>query len=229
MTKQQKRKKIIESTIALMNKLDPDKDNAAYWKKKLEAMSEKEFATFMDGITSSASKEQFYLLKPNVEKNLELEDLVDILEGMGQKYTHRIWFVDEVTGIKYLSKYEYPIVQVPVRRAQQFWSKKARLPESDTTISGLDDQVTGKDKAASLSRPELLALFDRKLDNTCAELLRVRGGDQTAYSDFKRQIEETGEGELGMLSDATGAKSPIMTQVFFKAIHIGSNFQKDIS
>lgn len=215
-----KRKAIMKYLLKWYAKLDPTGDNVEYFKKKFEAMSDSQFAKYMDNLKEG--KEQIHLIKPNMSKNVMTKDLMDIMEELNLKLYHKIWVTDDATGIKYLTDKEYPVVQLSVRRAQQFLDEKIGVPNSDTMISGMDDQVVGVDRSGGISNPELHSLHSRGLDVTCLELLRTRGGDQTAYSDLKRQIEETGTGELGLLAKNTRAKSPVILAMFLKAMHIQS-------
>jgi len=217
----EKRKAIMQHLAKWYDKLDPTGKNREHLHRRLSAMTDGQFTEYMDNLRSA--KEQIHLVRPNMTKGLTIKQLMDIMEELGVVLYHRIWVTDDATGIKYLTNKKYPVVQMSVRRAQQFLDEKISIPESDTLISGMDDQVVGADRAAGISNPELHSLHASGLDITSLELLRVRGGDQTAYSDLKRQIEETGVGELGSLGHHTRAKSPIILSMFLRAMHIDSN------
>jgi hypothetical protein len=55
------------------------------------------------------------------------------------------------------------------------------------------------------------------------ELVRVRGGDVTAYGDFKRQQQETGEVSLSSLNPNTRARSADVAKVLMYGMMLDSN------
>ena len=136
---------------------------------------------------------------------------------------HRLWLPDPVTGRKFLTNEQYMVIRIPIRRAQQEVDKKLSVPESDVHIDALTGQVTGPDKAGSISTVEMRALHTRGLGTVLQEYVRVRGGDLTAYGDFKRQLEETGEVSMAQLDPTTRSRSSVITGVLFRSILLDNN------
>ena len=106
---------------------------------------------------------------------------------------------------------------------QQEWDKKLSVPARDKTVDALSGQVVGEDKACSISAPEIQSLGVRGLKNTMLEVVKVRGGDVTAYGDFKRQMQENGRVTLQSLDPRTRVRSADMVKVLFRGMHIDCN------
>lgn len=221
MTISEKKSKILAYIKNNIKKIDPDGFNYARYEKLFNDLNDKQFVKLMDDL--KAGNWQFHIYLPNMKKRVSTNDVLDTADAVGCKLFHRIWITDPNTGRKYLTRHEYPVYQIPVRRMEQFLDKKMSVPDSDTTIDGLTGQVTGKDKGSSLSNPEIQGLHSRGLSRTLDELVTVRGGDIASYGEFKRQLEEQGDGALNTLSGGSVSRTARIAQVFLDAMHIDSN------
>ena len=97
------------------------------------------------------------------------------------------------------------------------------VPDNDKQIDGLTGQVTGDSKSSSVTNPEIQILAARGLDATLEEFVNVRGGNIAAYSDFKRQAEETGEIKLNSLDQNTRSRVAVVGQVLLRSMMIENN------
>ena len=220
----QKNKKIIDHIIKVMDTLDPSGANSARYKNFFKNMTDKAFDRYMKLLKEG--KVQIYAVFPNLKRNMEMVNILNAAKITKTKLFQRLWMTDESTGRKFLTPEEYPVFNVSIRVAQQIVDKKISVPESDTTIDGLTGQVIGDDRAASISNPEIQALFAQGLDTTLVELIKVRGGDIHAYNEFKRQMEESGVAELSRLSPSK-TRSVVMTDVFMAGMGFETNFAED--
>ena len=216
-----KRQKITDYILKVMTAMDPSGDNTKRWKEFLGGMSDTKFAEFMELIRKK--EYQLNLIAPNMKKILKISDLVNASKVVGRKLSHRLWLRDKVTGRKYLTNNEHLVLTLPIRRAQQEWDKKLSVPARDKTVDALSGQVVGEDKACSISAPEIQSLGVRGLKNTMLEVVKVRGGDVTAYGDFKRQMQENGRVTLQSLDPRTRVRSADMVKVLFRGMHIDCN------
>ena len=216
-----KRKKIIALVVKIMDLCDPSKINSKRWSELLSKMTDKQFDEFMQAL--KAGKTQMHIVAPNLEMSLQNKDLLAAADALGLEIFHRIWFKDSVTGKRYLSDNRYMVLQLPIRRQQQFLDEKISVPDNDKTIDGLTGQVTGDSRACSVTNPEIQILAARGLDNVLEEFVRVRGGDMHAYSEFKRQLEETGEADLSSLGKFSRSRVSVMAGVLLKAMMLDTN------
>lgn len=211
--------KMITETMTI---LDPTKDNTKRWEDILGKMSDKQFAEFITLLREK--KYQLNIVMPNMKKTLKIRDLLEAAKKVGYKTSHRLWLPDRThPGKKYLTNEKYLVLEIPIRRAQQEWDKKLQVPSRDTHVDALTGQVIMDDKSCHLSMPEIQSLSTRGLENTMNELVRVRGGDVVAYGDFKRQLEESGEGKLSSLDPRTRARSSVISHVLLQSMMIDNN------
>jgi hypothetical protein len=216
-----KKKKIIAYIEKNLKPLDPEGKNILRYKKMLGAMSDKAFDQFM--INMRDKEFQFHIIIPNMGPKSTMDDILKAAEMVNLKLFHRIWFTDEATGKKFLSRAEYPILQLPIRRMQQFLDKKMSVPDSDQSIDGLTGQVTGSDRSASITNPEIQALHSKGLSHTLNEMVTVRGGDIASYGEMRRQMEEGGEANLGAIEVNSVTRTAVVTKVLLEGMLLDNN------
>jgi hypothetical protein len=215
----EKRTKIEKYVLEKISQIDPSGTNTTRYKEFFSKLSDDEFHEYMLSIKHGT--QQIYIYAPNMANALTLDNLVKLTDEFGVEIFERIWFKDYNTGVQYLTPEKYMILTLPIRRARQLLAKKRSLPESDKTIDYLSGQVTKPDKAAALSQIEAQFLISKNLHNTVRELVKYRGGDIHAYSELKQALMEEGN---AVLSPTTSiARSAVMLQVWFKAIHLDLN------
>jgi hypothetical protein len=100
---------------------------------------------------------------------------------------------------------------------------KISVPNSDTKIDAFSGQVVKPDKGSSISSVEMQTILSKGLKVSIAELIRVRGGDISAYSHFRGQLEETGYASLNSIDNDSRARSSVILGTYFRAAHIDNN------
>ena len=216
------RSKIESYVYKVMSILDPAGDNTKRWKEFFGGLDDKGFEKFMKNLADK--KVAMNLVMPNIKKQLHIKDLLDAAKAVDYKTSHRLWMPDRTRpGKKYLTNESYLVFTLPIRRAQQEVDKKLSVPERDNKIDALTGQVVSTDKASSISAIEIQNLHVRGLDQTLAELVRVRGGDINAYGDFSRQLEENGEAKLSSLDPRTRARAATISKVLLEGMMIENN------
>ncbi len=221
MTIDQKKVKVLAYLKKHLKHIDPGGVNYKRYAEMFNAMNAKQFDKFM--ITMRDRKWQFHLIIPNMGPKYNQHDILAAADSVGLEIFHRVWLTDAATGKRYLTRAKVPVLELPVRRMQQFLDKKLSVADNDRTIDGLTGQVTGDDKAASISGPEIQALHSRGLKSVLDELVTVRGGDIANYGEAKRQMEEQGSASLASLNSNSVSRPAVITQVLLEGMHIDSN------
>ena len=216
-----KKAAIIKYICDVCDILDPSKTNSKRYHRILDHMTDKEFDQWMNYVKEG--KWQIHIVAPNMIVNLRNENILKAADKVGCKLFHRLWIDDPTTGRKYLTDDEYLILNLPVRRQQQFLDETMSVPEHDRTIDGMTGQVTGDSRACSVTNPEIQILAARGLDATLEEFVNVRGGNMHAYAEFRRQAEETGEISLNSLDPNTRSRVAVVGQVLVNSMMLDTN------
>ena len=220
-TEEEKRKLIEEKIISIMDILDPAGDNSARYRNIFANMGDQEFSQFMNDIKNKRVK--LTLFAPNMSKFIQQEDCIKAADALNVKLFEKLEFKDKATGKYFLTPNEYMILKLPVRRTRQFLMHKLSIAENDKKIDMLTGQVTGDDKASSLSFVEAQLLYARGLDNTLIEFMKIRGGDIHAFATFKQQLEESGSAKIESLDPTTLPRSTVVMNAVLKAMYFDNN------
>ena len=220
-TEEEKRKLIEEKIISIMDILDPAGDNSTRYRNIFANMGDQEFSQFMNDIKNKRVK--LTLFAPNMSKFIQQEDCIKAADALNVKLFEKLEFKDKATGKYFLTPNEYMILKLPVRRTRQFLMHKLSIAENDKKIDMLTGQVTGDDKASSLSFVEAQLLYARGLDNTLIEFMKIRGGDIHAFATFKQQLEESGSAKIESLDPTTLPRSTVVMNAVLKAMYFDNN------
>ena len=217
-----KKKQLITDYIcSVCDIMDPTKLNSNRYHRLLDHMTDKEFDQWMNYVKEG--KWKIHILAPNLVVKLTSANNLKAADKIKCKLFHKLWMKDASTGREYLTDNEYLILNLPIRRQQQFLDEKMSVPDNDRQIDGMTGQVTGDSKSSSVTNPEIQILAFRGLDATLEEFVNVRGGNIAAYSDFKRQAEETGEIKLNSLDPNTRSRVAVVGQVLLRSMMIDNN------
>ena len=215
-------RQLIENIILkTINTLDPGGSNSERYKKYFSELTDTQFESYMHGIKEG--KIRLILYVPNLKLNLKLSNIFKAAKDIGLQLWERISLWDNTTQRYYLTPHSYPILMLPVRRLKQTLVSKISVPESDAKIDSFSGQVVKPDKGSSISSVEMQTILSKGLKMSISELIRVRGGDISSYSEFKSQLEETGTASLNDLSNESRARSSVILSVYLRSMHIDNN------
>lgn len=217
----QKKKKILDFICKLCDTMEPSGLNSKRYRQIIGQMNDKEFDQFMNYMKEG--KWQLHIVAPNMIVNLQNEDLLKACDLIGLDLFQRVWMYDKATGRKFLTDNKYMFVKLPIRRQQQFLDEKISVPDNDRTIDGLTGQVTGDSRSCSITNPEIQILAARGLNNTLQELVNIRGGNIHGYSEFRRMLEENGEGDLDMLDTGSRTRASVVGGKLLQSMMLDTN------
>lgn len=217
----QKKKKILDFICKLCDTMEPSGLNSKRYRQIIGQMNDKEFDQFMNYMKEG--KWQLHIVAPNMIVNLQNEDLLKACDLIGLDLFQRVWMYDKATGRKFLTDNKYMFVKLPIRRQQQFLDEKISVPDNDRTIDGLTGQVTGDSRSCSITNPEIQILAARGLNNTLQELVNIRGGNIHGYSEFRRMLEENGEGDLDILDTGSRTRASVVGGKLLQSMMLDTN------
>jgi len=218
-----KRESVEKYVLKLTKTADPSGYNTKRYQDKFTKMTDKEFEIWVSNIRDK--KDQLVIYAPNLKNSINATSAAALNELTGTKVFERLRLKDTTTGRTYLTPKEYLVLPLAVRRVKQFLMHKISVPRSDKKTDLLSGQVVRPDKGSSVSLIEMQTIMDKGLDKSVIELLKIRGGDAYAYSEFTSKILEEGSVSLSDMDLASSSpRSAVITNVFFKSMHIDNNF-----
>jgi hypothetical protein len=176
-----------------------------------------------------AGKDNVNIMMPNMKSVARMKDIVQVANKIGLALSTHLYLKDEITGKRYKTNNKYLVIKMPVRRVKQFVDDKISLPEGDNKIDLLSGQVVKPDKGSSISLIEAQVIKGKGLDKSLYELLKVRGGDINAYSEYASQLLETGSVEVENIGKDSVPRSSVIASTYLKAAHLDNNLIKGSS
>lgn len=229
------RKQVTDFMVRAVDDIIPGyKKNGEMLREMLDSLSASEFDNYIKGFKRDPGKDHtqprsivpYYL--PNLSKHrLSISRLFDLHEKIGRPASQRLIMYDALTGKEYVTPHAYPIVVLPIRRQSQTVAVKSSIPSGRQPIDQLTHQPIQTSKGASVTQPEIGSLAARGLDNTLYELLNVRGGNEVARREFRKQLLESGTGSLDSLSGVGTIKSIDTMSIYLNGMHLGNNSRED--
>lgn len=182
--------------LYFIERLVPGGSNHAIYKEYLDDMTHQEFEAFIERLESM--EEIISLWCPNMTENsINMERNFEIAEELDYSFMHRLRLTDQDTGQVNVTPVEHFVCHQMIRRQAQMLHKKKGFPDHNRSVDERSGQATNDSKGASASYPELMINAAKgDLDAMLIEMIKFRGGDNTAFNKMNRQIMETGGASL---------------------------------
>ena len=177
--------------VQRMKEWDKSGINAKFYEDLFNEMSEAEFYKFMDGLKSG--KNPLFGTIPNFGKiKVAVENNVKMAASMGYEMYKRIWTIDPVTGVEYLTTQSHLVYETNMCRQIQIIDHKMSVSTDNNSVDARTGQPADDSRSARCSGPELMMLKSRGLNNTVIEMIKFRGGDNTSMRYMDDEIIKTG-------------------------------------
>ena len=155
-------------------------------------MTDEEFDRFMVGMKEG--KIHISIVVPNDGKTrVSVENNFRVAKQLGHEFFQRVKVTNHPDYPDHMLPIKALTMILPIRRAQQLLSKKISIPEHSMTTDVLTGQVAGKSRSSKLTYPEQQMLIAMDMKDTATEMVRIRGGDLKAQSEYVRQLANNGE------------------------------------
>ena len=206
---------------SVLDEITFSKDNSNRYRDVFAKMSDKEFLQFFKDIKEGTRKLPVFI-PPHGAARMDFKTVVAVGERMGLHFYGHI--IEEIDGVPFVSHQEAMVLKTHVRRLAQTLDAKLSVSDSDSVVDALTGQVTGGDKAASISAVELSVLVDGGLSATATELATVRGGDAGAYGYLKASTVASGQSSLRTAMEyRTGVGSKRAVKMLMLGKHLSIN------
>ncbi len=204
-----------------MTNVDKTGKNTTRYKDMFSAMTDKKFDNYM--IALRDGKTNLFMYFGNITDKVTMNELIAIAKKRKIKLFERLNMYDPDLGRQYKTKHEFMVLTCSIRRLSQYIAHKISLPESDTKVNPTTGQVIPPDKGAKISMIETSILVSKGLDKSAVELLKIRGGDITAYQAAKLQIEESGSANFEELPLENRPRSVVTANIFLASLGVEAN------
>lgn len=197
-----KRQKIYDNLLKIMELLDPTKANADYYRDFFGAMSDRAYAAYYEEFFKDP-KFNYYLEIVEFERDLSMTNLKKCAKFMNVP-------LFEYLALPYLNMdKEYPVVSqepVPVgyvnlKRMQQTLLAKSHTSLSIEKRNAKTGQVYGEDKNARNSDVETYALLASGAHWALREFMGLRADDMTAKNEAYNLISQNGYLDMNDLTN----------------------------
>lgn len=218
-----KRELATQEILKWVEEILPGSENTEMYAIALTKLSDSQFSDYMSKLKSGA--EILYIVQPNLKTGvrLDIRRNLKVAKKLGHSFFERLWLTDQDTGVTYLTKIPYLVVDLPLRKQAQTLSKKVSIPHDNSHVDDLSGQPTGESKGGGLSFPEIQMLHAQGLDRSIEELAKFRGGDEKSYRAMNKQMIDTGSVALDSIQLDSKVKSTEVLSTLFKCMHIDNN------
>ena len=197
-----------------------DEENKQNYVRLFKSYTDKQFDKFMTDLRDKKNNLQV-VVRPGETANITVENNFKLAKKLGYDFFQKLTFSGDRGMEDYVTPNKYLVYKLPIRRVAQLQSKKSAIPTSNKKIDLLTGQVTGQDRGAKLTMPELLLLEPLGLQDSLVELMKVRGGDLGSMNALDNMLYKLGRSSLKeVLPHSTGVVSTRTVGGIFKAAHI---------
>jgi hypothetical protein len=187
-----KRKAVQEYIIKYVGAIVAGNENTKLYQDLFDRMTDEEFDRFMVGMKEG--KIHISIVVPNDGKTrVSVENNFRVAKQLGHEFFQRVKVTNHPDYPDHMLPIKALTMILPIRRAQQLLSKKISIPEHSMTTDVLTGQVAGKSRSSKLTYPEQQMLIAMDMKDTATEMVRIRGGDLKAQSEYVRQLANNGE------------------------------------
>lgn len=218
------RAKLEAHLLKRMKQVDTSDYNFKIWRDILPKLSDGDLNTIIDGEGPPLYTELGGTFTDSIEH------IVGVLKEMGVEVYQHIYLTNPKTGITSKSINPHMLCRVPVRTQTQSFEKKSSIPIHNRLIDATTNQVTGSgvSRASSISSPESYLIYSEGYVKAGEEFVNVRGGNQELQRAVHSEILATGKGRSSQPHlIGTQSKAPKVLGRIYKAMHIGTNLDRE--
>lgn len=216
------RQKAQDMILQIMQEIEPTGYNKQQYTKIFEAMSDKDFDTYMRGLRDGSK--YLVIFKPMYEaKGITVENNIKVGKKYGIEFFERLSFTGNPDVPDHTTAIEFMVLDMPYRRQSQTLVKKISVPDNNSVIDQLTYQPTGPSKGSKISYPELQVLIGMGMTSSIQELMQYRGGDKGGFNAYNAMTMRYGSVNMKSLAPySTGVESTKTVKQLLTCMHISN-------
>lgn len=206
-----------------LKSFNADSPNVKLYEDYFKGLTDKDFNALMDKLASGEEVLPYYVSNLGKEK-LQMDKILKLGDALGVDFFQRIWMIDPVSKVKYLSPHKYFIVDLPIRRQSQHLIKGKKVADHGKFTDSMTGQPSGVSRTSRISLPELMILESSGHHKAIEEMIKVRGGDVEAFRKAKRLSIDQGGYSLKTIEElGTRPTSTETLRSLLLAMHLDNN------
>ena len=210
------RKEIEADIYALMDDVDPSGENTKRMKEFFSQMNDKQFYQYMKEFFKDDHKQYAVSYKPygNPVNIPMIQRLYKKYDVPLYDYVYEPYLTEDVDDPP-RSVHKIMVIDAPVKRLKQMVQTKTHLSVNPTKVDSKTGQVTGHDKVARTTIPELYSLLVQNQYHAAKEQYGPLGDNSKAMYEMVKKIQRDGEVELKDLPDDPLDKTALTTVGYY--------------
>ena len=227
-----RRKKVVDYIVEVMNLLDPTGDNGKYYQEKFDKMTDTQFDKYIREFLQD-EKSQFYLAIVEYERDLTIENIEKCAEFMKVpllEYVALPYLTNDPDNV-IVTPYPVPVGYIHEKRMPQTLMKKSAGSTKIEKRSPLTGQVTSEDKNARNSDLETYSLVAVDAVNALTEFMGPRADNMEAKNTMYNDIAKNGYVSLKDLNleDPYNKVALNTLDAYFNMMGISTNLISDLN
>lgn len=227
-----RRKKVVDYIVKVMNLLDPTGDNGKYYQEKFDKMTDAQFDKYIREFLQD-EKSQFYLAIVEYERDLTIENIEKCAEFMKVpllEYVALPYLTNDPDNV-IVTPYPVPVGYIHEKRMPQTLMKKSAGSTKIEKRSPLTGQVTSEDKNARNSDLETYSLVAVDAVNALTEFMGPRADNMEAKNTMYNDIAKNGYVSLKDLNleDPYNKVALNTLDAYFNMMGISTNLISDLN
>jgi len=227
-----RRKKVVDYIVKVMNLLDPTGDNGKYYQEKFDKMTDAQFDKYIREFIQD-EKSQFYLAIVEYERDLTIENIEKCAEFMKVpllEYVALPYLTNDPDNV-IVTPYPVPVGYIHEKRMPQTLLKKSAGSTKIEKRSPLTGQVTSEDKNARNSDLETYSLVAVDAVNALTEFMGPRADNMEAKNTMYNDIAKNGYVSLKDLNleDPYNKVALNTLDAYFNMMGISTNLISDLN
>ena len=196
------RQEIEKDIFQLLDDMDPSGENAKRMKEFFATMDDNSFYRYMEEFYSNDGKNYVVTYK-QYDNPVNIPFIQKLCKKYGVSLYEYIYepYLNEDTEDPPRSVHKIMVLDMPIKRLKQMVLTKNHNSVNPTKVDARTGQVTGHDKVARTTTPELYSLLVQNQYHAAKEQFGPLGDNAAANYEMIRRIQRDGEVELRDLPD----------------------------
>ena len=196
------RKEIEADIYEMLDDADPSGANTERMRQFFSSMDDRAFYKYMERFFENQDMNYSVTYKP-YDNPVTVEFIEKLMKKHGIPLYEYVYkpFINGDTEDPPRTVYKQLVIDVPVKRLKQIVQVKNHAAVNPTKVDPRTGQMTGHDRVARITQPELYSLITQNQYNAAKEYYGPMADDMKSQYEMERAIQRDGEVSLEDIKD----------------------------